>query len=117
MKFVLSLLINGFVIYFAGKLLGGVVVESYFTAIIAAIFIGIVNFFVKPILTILTLPLTIMSLGLFLLVINGVSILLASSMVPGFFVAGIVPAILFSIILAIANIILANMDRSRTEQY
>jgi len=117
MKFLLSLLINGFIIYFAGKLLGGVVVESYFTAIIAAIFIGIINFFVKPILTILTLPLTILTLGLFLLVINGISILLASSIVPGFFVAGMGPAIMFSIILAIANIILASMDKSRPEQY
>ncbi len=117
MKFILSLLINGFIVYFAGHLLSGVDVDSYFTAIIAAIFIGVVNFFVRPILTLLTLPLTIITLGLFLLVINGVSILIASSIVPGFFVNSLGTAILFSIILSIANLILGEMDKPARKDY
>jgi len=116
MRLLLSLLLNGFIVYFAGRLLSGVTVEDYGTALIAAVIIGILNFFIKPILTLLTLPVTILTLGLFLLVINGLVIMMASSIVPGFAVAGIGSAILFAIVLALLNLLLASLAAPRRER-
>lgn len=72
-------------------------------AIVLAVVLGLINTFIKPILTILTLPLTIITLGLFSLVLNAALIMLASYVVPGFVVTGFLPALLFSIVLSFVN--------------
>ena len=84
-------------------ILPGVSVEGFLTAVIVAMVLGLLNYVVKPLLVLLTLPITIFSLGLFLLVINAVIILLAGKIVPGFYVDGFWAAVLFSLILSIAN--------------
>lgn len=111
MRLITSILLNGLLVYAGGWLLSGVSVDGFVVAIIAAIVLGLVNFLVKPLLTLLTLPLTIVTFGLFLLVVNGLSVLLASAMVPGFAVDGLFWAILFSVVLAIGNLLIG--DRSR----
>ena len=103
MRFILSILVNGLVVFIASQLLSGVEVNSFGTAIVVAVVLAIVNFLVKPLLKILTLPITILTLGLFLLVINGLMILLVDYFVGGFEVDGLFVAIIFSIILAILN--------------
>ena len=103
MGFLVSLLINGLLVYLIAELLPGVAVSSFFTAVIAALLLGIVNFFIRPILTILTLPITILTLGIFLLVINGIMVLLVDALLSGFIVDGLVSAILFAILLAFFN--------------
>jgi putative membrane protein len=75
-------------------------------ALLAAIVLGLVNAVIKPLLVILTLPINILTLGLFTFIINGILILIASGIVPGFKVNGLLTAIVFSIILTIVNIIL-----------
>ena len=91
------------------KVLPHVFVDSYTTAIIVAIVLSLLNFIVKPILVLLTLPVTILTLGLFLLVINAVIILLADNLIDGFTVDGILWAILFSLLLSFLQSILFSL--------
>ncbi|MDE2590515.1 MAG: phage holin family protein [Patescibacteria group bacterium] len=84
-------------------LLPGVQVQSFLTAIVVAVVLGIVNAVLKPILFILTLPVNILTLGLFTFILNGLIILLVSAVVPGFKVNGLLWAVLFSIILSLIN--------------
>jgi putative membrane protein len=83
-------------------------------AVILAIVLGVLNLFVKPILTILTLPITIVTLGLFSLVVNALLVLLADAVVPDFSVGGFWAAVFFSIVLSLVNaffhLILRNTD-------
>ena len=69
-----------------------------------ALLLGMVNFFVKPVLTLLTLPITILTLGLFLLVINGAMVLLVDWMLDGFYVDGWVWAIVFALVMSFFNL-------------
>jgi putative membrane protein len=78
-------------------------VRSFFSALWVALFLGIVNMLLRPFLLLITLPINILTLGLFTFVINGVIILLASSIVKGFQVSGFWIAVLFSIMLSIIN--------------
>lgn len=80
--------------------------EGFWPALWAALFMAVINMTLKPILIVLTLPINILTLGLFTFVINGLLILLASSVIQGFYVDGMLPAIIFSIVLAIMNYLL-----------
>ncbi|HLL60489.1 MAG TPA: phage holin family protein [Candidatus Nitrosocosmicus sp.] len=86
--------------------LPGVDVVSFGSALILALVLGIINVTLKPLLHIFTLPITILTLGLFGLVINAALILLASLIVPGFKVDGFLSALLFSIVLSVVNLVL-----------
>ncbi|MEA2701306.1 MAG: putative rane protein [Candidatus Parcubacteria bacterium] len=89
-------------ILIAAYLIPGVTV-TLVGALVLAIVLGIINLFVKPVLTLLTLPLTILTLGLFSLVLNALLIMLAASIVPGFDVSGFWAALLFGVVLALVN--------------
>lgn len=102
-KFIISLLVNGLVVYVLANILPGVHVANFTTAILFGLVLGAINYFVKPILTTLTLPITILSFGLFLLVLNGLMVMLASWALNGFSVSGLIPAIFFSILLSMVN--------------
>lgn len=105
-RLLINLLVNGLAVFITAYILPGVVVDGFVAAIIAAVILGMVNTFIKPLLIILTLPITIMTLGLFILVINAFLVLLVSVVVPGFVVAGIWWAVLFSIVLALVSAVL-----------
>ncbi len=109
MKLILKLLLNAVAVVVLAKILNGVSVDSYTTAIIVAVVLSILNLLVKPVLIIFTLPITIMTLGLFLLVVNALIILLADKLIDGFYVNGIWTAILFSILLSILQSILHSL--------
>lgn len=87
-------------------LLPGVEIANVAAAIIAAAVLGIINAVVRPILIILTLPINILTLGLFTFVINAALVLLVSALVPGFIVIGFWWALLFSLVVAIVNMLL-----------
>ncbi len=110
MRFIAIVLINGLLVYLAAWLLPSVSVTGYGIAIITGILLGLVNFFIKPILTILTLPITILTLGLFLLFINAAMVLLVDWLITGFEVRGWLSAILFSIILALMNLFVPTLE-------
>lgn len=99
MRFVLRWLINALALILVTKLVSGFEVETFYSALIAALVIGLLNAIVRPILIVLTLPVTIVTLGLFTFVINAVLILFTSTIVKGFTVDGFLPALLSALIL------------------
>lgn len=94
-------LLAALVLVMTAYLVPGFQINSFVAAMFAALIIGIVNAVVWPIITILTLPLTIVTFGLFLFVVNGLCLKLAAAMTPGFTIHGLMPAILGSIVLTI----------------
>lgn len=106
MKLILKILITAVLVVFISRFMPGVHVAGFTTALFVAIVLGLLNIFIKPILVILTLPVTILSLGLFLLVINALMILLCSNIVGGFGVDSFWTALLFSVILSLSQSIL-----------
>jgi putative membrane protein len=106
LNIVLQLILGGVAVLLTSYLLPGVRVEDFFTGVIVAALIALLNITVKPILIILTIPITIFTLGLFLLVINALLILIAAVIVPGFHADGFWWAFLFGLILAIINSLL-----------
>lgn len=115
MNLIVRLLINALIIVGLAWALPGIHVESYFVAIIVAIILGLLNIFVRPLLIIFTIPATILTLGLFLFVINALIILLADYIVGGFRVDGFWWALLFSILMTILNSAFEG-GRNRNEQ-
>lgn len=113
MNFLVRLLISALVAFGLSYLLPGIHIDSFVTALILALVLAILNTLLKPIMVLLTLPITILTLGLFLLVINAAIILLASKMVAGFKVDGFWWALLFSILLSVATSILQSGDNKK----
>ncbi|MFY7739807.1 MAG: phage holin family protein [Flavobacterium sp.] len=103
MKLLLRILITSTLVMVISYLMKGVVVDEFSTALIVAIVLGLLNFFVKPVLVLFTLPVTVFTLGLFLLVINAIIILLCDHFVDGFDVNGFWTALFFSIILSLSQ--------------
>lgn len=101
MNFLIRLLITGLIVYVLSKILSGVHISNIGTAFIFALVLAFLNAIIKPILTFLTLPITVVTLGLFLFVINACMILLADKFIDGIKVDGFWWALLFSIILSI----------------
>lgn len=101
MFLLLKWLVSAVAILIAGYLIPGVKVAGVWSALILAIVLGLLNVSIKPLLVLLTLPINILTLGLFTLVINALIIMLASSIVKGFTVGGFINALFFSIILMI----------------
>lgn len=106
MNILLRMLISGIAVILTSWLLPGVYIESSLSALIVAIVLAVLNSILKPILVVLTIPVTIITFGLFLLVINAIIILIASSIVPGFIVEGFWWALIFSIILSFISYLL-----------
>jgi putative membrane protein len=90
-------------LWLASQLVPGVEIRTTGSLIAAALLLGVVNAIVRPILVILTLPITLLTLGLFLLVINGLMIELVSHVLGGFVVAGLGPAILCAIVVSVTS--------------
>lgn len=100
---ILNLVLSAIAVFITAYLLPGVTVDSFVTAVIVAVVLGVLNALVKPVLLLLTLPITILTLGLFALVINIIMIFLTSALVPGFEVSGLISAILFGLILSLIS--------------
>ncbi|WP_084166160.1 phage holin family protein [Anditalea andensis] len=106
MGILLQLVVAALAVLITAFLLPGVAVDGYLTALVVAAMIALLNITVKPILIFLTIPITVITLGLFLLVINGLIILIAAEVIPGFAVSGFWWALLFSFILSLINSLL-----------
>jgi putative membrane protein len=106
MNLFLRILITAILVVIIAYFMPGVSVDSFTTSLIVAVVLGLLNLFVKPILILFTLPVTLVTFGLFLLVINAVIILLCTKIVGGFQVETFWTAIFFSIILSISQSIL-----------
>lgn len=116
MKSILKLLLTAVAVVVLSKILPGVAVEGFVTAIIVAIILALLKFIVRPILIILTLPVTILTFGLFLFVINAIIILMADYFIDGFAVSGWIMAIVFSILLSIFQSILFGLVKDEKQR-
>ncbi len=103
MGIIINLIVNGLAVYITAHVLPGVSVENFLTAVIVSVVLGLVNTFIKPILFILTLPATLLTLGLFTFVINVLMVYLVTTFVPGFHVDSFWSALLFSIVLSLIS--------------
>ncbi len=115
MKIIINWIISALAIGIAAWLVPGVTV-TLTSALIAAVVIGFINSIIRPVLILLTLPVSIVTLGLFTFVINGLLILLAAAIVPGFEVSGILAAIVFGIVLAVVNMVLSPAKASSDDK-
>ncbi len=106
MKWLLKLLLTAVAVFVLEKILPGITVDSYIDAIWAALVIGILNSFVRPLLIFLTLPATLITMGLFLFVINAFMIMMAGNFLDGFTVDSFWWALLFSVLLSFLQPIL-----------
>lgn len=104
MTWIWNLLINGAAIFIVGYLLKGVELKSFLTALWVAILLALLNAFVKPILVFLTFPITIVTFGLFILVINTLILMLVDELVEGLKIKSFWWAFLFALILSGLNI-------------
>ncbi len=101
--FVFRLVITGLGLWAAETIVPGVRIDGWGTLIVAALLLGIVNAVIRPIILILTLPLTILTLGLFILVVNGISLALVAWLMPSFSLSGLGAAILGSIVVGLTS--------------
>lgn len=109
MSILIKWLVSALVILVSAYLLPGIHIASFLTALVLALVLGILNAILKPILLILTLPINVLTLGLFTIVINALLIMLAAAIVPGFTVASFGWAVLFSILISLFNVFLEKM--------
>ena len=113
MKFLTQLIISALAVIITSSILPGVHIDSAITGVLVAAVLALLNAVIKPILIILTIPITVVTLGLFLLVINAALILLASKLVHGFSVNGFWTALFFSIILSLVTSIFNGLSRDK----
>ncbi|MGZ3854077.1 MAG: phage holin family protein [Flavisolibacter sp.] len=106
MRLLFHILIIAVAAFIAAKFIPGIRVADAKTAILVALVLALLNTFLKPILVALTLPITIITLGLFLLVINILIVFLAAKIVPGFVVHGWLAALLFSLVVSLITYVL-----------
>jgi len=113
MNFILKLIISALAVLISAFLLPGISIEgnSILTAIIVAAVLAFLNAVVKPIMIILTIPVTVFTFGLFLLVINALMILLTAKLVDGFYVKGFWYALLFSLVLSLVTSVMEGIKR------
>ena len=103
MNIILNILVSAVAVLVTGRLLSGVTVDGFGTAILVAIVLGIVNGVLGPVLVVLTLPINFLTLGLFTFVIIGALVMLTAALVPGFKVASFWWALGFAFVLALVN--------------
>ena len=117
MQFLGKILVTALAALIAANLLPGVKIDSSVTAVLLAVVLALLNNFVKPLLIILTIPITVLTLGLFLLVINILIIKWAAEIVPGFTVDGWLQALLFSILLSLTTALIESLiGKSQKEE-
>jgi putative membrane protein len=109
MGFIATTLVNGLAVFITAYLLPGVQVENYLVALIVAVVLALINTLIKPIIILFTLPVTIITFGLFVLVINAVLVMIVANIVPGFEVVSFGWALLFGLILSIVNALLSSL--------
>ncbi len=99
----ISILVNAVSVFLASYVLRGVMVNNFWTALIVAVLLAIINAVIKPILIFLTIPITILTLGLFILVINALLLMLIDALLEGLKIKNFGWAVLFGIVLSIIN--------------
>lgn len=110
-NYIVRLLLSGLIIMILPKYLKGIQVNGYETAIIVALVLSLLNTFVRPILSIISLPITFLTLGLFSLVISVCMVYLCAYLVSGFSVEGFLPPLILSFVVSIANTLVGTFQK------
>lgn len=101
-------IVSAMVVFSIAYILPGAAVVDFTAALVVALVLGVINALLKPVLLILTLPINILTLGLFTFVLNALLIILVSNIVPGFTVDGFLAAFIFGIVLSVVNTVVNN---------
>ncbi len=109
LPFLVHVLVTAGLLLLVANLVRGVQVEGWGSAILGALALGVVNALIRPVMVLLTLPLTILTFGLFLFVVNALMLWLAAALVPGIRIQGFGPALLGSLLLTLLNIAVASL--------
>lgn len=111
LEFFLHLLLTAALLLLVANLVRGIHIEGWGPAFLGAIMLGLVNAVVRPVMIVLTLPLTVLSFGLFLLVVNALMLRLVAALVPGIRVEGFAPALFGSLVLTLLNLVVVSVVR------
>lgn len=112
-NFIIRLLLSAIAVFICTKVLPGAHVDGFLTAIVVAGILAVLNVLIKPILVILTIPITIVTLGLFLFVVNTILVLLTAWLVPGFSLDSFWWALIFSVLLSIINSVFGGLGKNK----
>lgn len=107
MRFLLRLLLNGVAVFLAAQLIPGIGVASPGAALVAGAVLGLVNAIIRPLLILLTLPFTLVTLGLFIFIVNAACLALAAWLVPGFTISGFAAAFVGALVISIISWLLS----------
>jgi len=116
MRFLVRLVLNGLAIIIAAWLLPGIHITSPLSALLAGVILGFVNAIVRPVLFFLTLPLTLLTLGLFIFVLNAICFALTAWLVPGFSIDGFFSALVGALLVSVVSWILNGLVVGRRER-
>lgn len=106
MRFLIRLIVNAAAVFLAANLVPGIAVSSFGVALLAGLILGFVNAIIKPLLFVLTLPFTIITLGLFIFVVNAICLALVAWVVPGFTISGFWAALFGAMVISLVSWIL-----------
>jgi len=109
-KLILHWVVSAVFLYVLSFLFRGIVIDGVMAALVAAVVLGLINATLKPVLQLISLPITFLTLGIFYLVINGLTLMLVSSLVPGFSVADFGTAFFAAIVLSLLNAVFVSKD-------
>lgn len=109
MRFIIKILTVGVIVLLLAYFLEGIAVSSFLTALLVALVLAVLNALLRPLLILLTIPITVLTLGLFLLVINALIIMLADALIPGFAVDSFQWALIFSVLLSLITWLLEKL--------
>ena len=107
--FIIHLVVSALLLVLVAHFVPGIQVAGFGYALLAALVFGVVNGIVRPVLVLLTLPATVVTLGLFLFVVNALMLMLTAALVPGFTVAGLGSALLGSLLLTLFNLVVSEL--------
>jgi putative membrane protein len=113
MSFIVHWLVVAVALWVTTQVVGGVHISSPQILVLAALVLGLVNALVRPLITLLTLPLTILTLGLFYLVVNGLAFGLSAALVPGFSIDGFGSAVLGALVVSIVSWVLGLLTKEK----
>lgn len=103
MRFILKFIVSAAIVFLLANFLPGIIVKDFTTSMVVVIVLSLCNAIIRPVLVLLTLPITFFTLGLFLLVINVVMIYITDMFIPGFIVNGFFNTLIFSLLLSLLN--------------
>ena len=106
-RLLVHLIVSALLLLLVSQFVTGIHIDGLGSALLAALVLGLVNFLVRPILILITLPVTILTLGLFLIVVNALMLKLTSALVPGFQVESFVSALVAAVLLGLFNLVVS----------